>query len=74
VRGQRQAPATLYPPGKDLVSILQEVFWSPGTVWRGAENLTALGVDPRTFQPLASRYTDYAIQPAHTNLVAGILT
>ena len=33
---------------------------APGPVWTGAENL-----DPRTVQPVASRYTGYAI-PAHS--------
>jgi hypothetical protein len=30
----------------------------------GAENLTALGIDPRITQPIGVRYTNYAI-PAH---------
>jgi hypothetical protein len=35
--------------------------WAPEPVWIGAENLGPPGFDPRTFQPVASRYTDYAI-------------
>ena len=32
--------------------------WAPGLVWRGAENLEPPpGFDPRTVQPVASRYT-----------------
>ena len=27
-------------------------------VWNGAKNLAPLGFDPRTVQPVASRYTD----------------
>ena len=38
VRGQRYAPASLYP-GKDPVPIVQEAGWAPGPVWTGAENL-----------------------------------
>ena len=33
-----------------------------GLVW-SAENLAPLGFDPRTVQPVASRYTNYAIRP-----------
>jgi hypothetical protein len=29
----------LFTPGKDPVPIVQEVWWSPGPVWTGAENL-----------------------------------
>jgi hypothetical protein len=54
VRGQRHAPAA-FAPRKDPVPIVQE------PVWIGAENLASPGFDPRTFQPVASRYTDYAI-------------
>ena len=35
---QRHAPAAL-PAGKNLVPIVQEAAWYPGTVWTGAENL-----------------------------------
>ena len=57
VRGQRHAPAAFYP-GKDPVPIVQETGWAPGPVWTGAENLAPPGFDPRTVQPVASRYTD----------------
>jgi hypothetical protein len=39
VGSQRHAPAA-FTPGKDPVSIVQEVGWAPGPVWIGAENLT----------------------------------
>jgi hypothetical protein len=54
-------PRSLYPPEKDLVPTLQEAGWAPGQVWMGAENLASTGFDPRTVQPVASSYTDYAI-------------
>ena len=57
VRGQRHAPAALYP-GKEPVPIVQEAEWAPEQVWTCAENL-----DPRTVQPVASRYIDYATWP-----------
>jgi len=43
VRGQRHAPAVLYP-GKEQVPIVQEAGWAPGPVWRGAENFNPTGI------------------------------
>ena len=58
VGGQHHAPAAL-SPGKDPVSIVWEAGWATGPVWTGAENLAPPpGFDPRTVQPVASRYTD----------------
>jgi hypothetical protein len=48
-------------PLKDPVPIVQEAGWAPELVWIGAENLAPPGFDPRTFQPIASRYIDGAI-------------
>ena len=62
MRGQRHAPAASYP-GKDPVPIVQEAGWASGPVWTGAENLAPLGFNPRTVQPVGSRYTDYATRP-----------
>ena len=68
----------LLTPGKDAVPIVQEAGWAPGPVWTGAENLAPLGFDPRTVQPVAIRYTDYATwptiirspdRPAHSQLL-----
>ena len=60
VCGQHHAPAA-FTPGQVPVPIVQEAGWAPDPVWIGAENLALPGFDPRTFQPVASRYTDYAI-------------
>jgi hypothetical protein len=60
VCGQHHAPAA-FTPGKDPVPIVQKAGWAPVPVWIGAENLAPPGFDPRTFQLLTSRYTDYAI-------------
>jgi len=46
MRGQRHAPAALYP-GKDPVLIVQQAGWAPGPVWTGEENLAPPGFDPR---------------------------
>ena len=61
--GSASRPGRSLPPGKDLVPIVQEAGWAPGPVWTGAENLASPGFDHRTFQPVASRYTDYATRP-----------
>jgi len=53
----------LFIPGKDRVPIVQEAGWAPGPVWTGAENLPPPGFNPRTIQPVASRYTDWATRP-----------
>jgi hypothetical protein len=62
-RGFSVTPRPLFTPGKDPVAIVQEAGWAPGPVWTGAENLAPPGFDPRTVQPVASRYTDYATRP-----------
>jgi hypothetical protein len=43
VRGQRHAPAALYP-GKDPIPTVQEAVRAPGPVWTGAENLAPTGI------------------------------
>jgi hypothetical protein len=60
VCGQHQAPAA-FTPRKDPVPIVHEAGWATEPVWIGAENLPPPGFDPRTFQPVASHYTDYAM-------------
>jgi len=64
-------PQPPLPPGKDPVPIVQESGWAPEPVWISAENLAPPGFDPRTFQPVASRYTDNAI-PAPEPSVSGV--
>ena len=53
-------PRTLYP-GNDSVPIVQEDGWASEPVWISAENLAPNGIRSPTFQPVASRYSDYAI-------------
>ena len=52
-----------FTPGKDQVPIVQEAGWASGPGWTGAENLALPGFDPRTVQPVGSRYTDCATRP-----------
>jgi len=68
-------PPPLSTPGKDPVPIIREAGWAPGPVWTGAENLTPIRIfffDPRTVQPVASRYIVYATRPTdmvHINAI-----
>jgi len=68
VLGQRHAPAAS-TPGKDPIPIEQEAGLAPGPVWTGAENLAPTAFDPRTVQPLVSRYTNYATRPTKANVI-----
>ena len=43
MRGQRNAPAALYP-SKDTVPIVQAAGWAPGPFWTGEENLVTTGI------------------------------
>jgi hypothetical protein len=48
-------PRPLYP-----VPIVQEAGWVPGPAWTCSKNLAPPpGIDPRTVQPVANRYTDW---------------
>ena len=60
----------LFTPGKDPVPIVQEAGWAPGPVWTGVESLAPPGFDPRTVQPVASRYTDWATRPTNSAISA----
>jgi hypothetical protein len=51
-------PQPHFNPGKDPVPIVQEDGWAPGCQYGRAENLAPPGFDPRTIQPVVSRYTD----------------
>jgi hypothetical protein len=56
--GSASRAGPLFSTRKDPVAIVQEAGWAPGSVWTVAENLAPPGFDPRTVQPVASRYTD----------------
>ena len=62
-RGVSVRPQPLITPGKNPVPLVQEAGWAPGPVCTGAKILAPPGFDPRTVQPVASRYTDSITQP-----------
>ena len=65
VGGQRHAPAAL-PPGKTRYPLYRRLGGPQGRSGRVQNAMFPLGFDPRTFQSVASRYTDWAI-PSHKN-------
>jgi hypothetical protein len=60
---QHDTPATL-PPGKTWNPLYRRLGGPQGQCGQVWKVLPSLGLDPRTVQPIASRYTDYAV-PTH---------
>ena len=69
---QRYEPAAFSLRQRDPVPIVQEAGWALGLVWTVRKVSPPRGSDARTFQPVASRYTIYAIQATH-NIVPQII-
>jgi len=63
VGGQRHAPAAL-APGKTRYPLYRRLGGPQGRSGQVRKIWSPPGFDPRTVQPVASRYTDYVI-PAH---------
>jgi hypothetical protein len=55
VDGKHHSPAAL-APGKGPSTQFAGGWVDPGPVWTDAENSPPSGFDPRTVQPVASRY------------------
>jgi NADH:ubiquinone oxidoreductase subunit E len=56
-------PWPLFTPRKDLVPILQEAGGPQGQSGQVQKISPPLGFNPRSVQPVASCYTDYATWP-----------
>ena len=65
--GQRHAPAAL-PPGNTRYPLYRRLSGSHGRSGRVRKISPPSGFDPRTVQPVASRYTDCAIPAPHLHL------
>jgi hypothetical protein len=65
VGGQRYAPAAFTPRERPDTHFTGGWVGPRKLVWIGAEISASPGLDPRTFQAVGSRYTDWAI-PAPT--------
>ena len=59
---QHHAPAAL-PPGKNRYPLYRRMGGPQARSGRVRKISPPLGFDPRTVQPVASRYTDWAIPP-----------
>ena len=62
VGGQRHAPAAL-PPGETRYPLYRRLFGPQSRSGQVRKISPPTGFDPRTVQPLASRYTDWATRP-----------
>jgi len=60
VGGQRHVPAAL-PPGEAWYPLFRRLSRPQGRSGRVGKSSPPPGFDPRTVQPVASRYTDWAI-------------
>jgi hypothetical protein len=61
---KHQASAAL-PPS----SVAQQGGWASGPIWMGPENLAPTGSEPRTSQPIASRFTElYGFWAVHCDV------
>jgi hypothetical protein len=77
VSGQRHAPATLYPPERTPVPIVQEAGWAPEPVWtqRLEEKILSPlpGIEPLSHGRPARSETLYRLSyPAHLYAVTGV--
>jgi hypothetical protein len=69
VAGQRQAPAALLP-GKSRYQLYRRLGGPQGRSGRVWQIWPPPGFDPRTFQPVASRYSDRTI-PVNNGEIKG---
>jgi hypothetical protein len=51
------------------VPIAQKASWTPGSNWKGAENLAPTGIRSPDIYPVESRYTEYVIQAHSGNII-----
>ena len=65
VRGQRHAPAALYPPESPGTHCTGGWVGPRECLDRCGKSRPPLGFDPRTIQPVTSRYTDWATWPTN---------
>jgi hypothetical protein len=71
VGGQRHAPAA-FPPGKTRYPLFRRLGGPQGWSGRVRKISPPPGFDPLTAQPVASRYTDWAI-PARSIIIVAII-
>jgi hypothetical protein len=65
--GSASHPGSSLPPGKNRYPLYTGLGGPRGRSGQVRKILPTPGFDPRTVQPLASRYTDYATRPNNYN-------
>ena len=63
MRGQLHAPGRSSPPGKTRYPLCRKLGGAQGRSGQVRKISPPPGFNPRTVQPVASRYTDYATRP-----------
>ena len=66
MRGQRHTTAVLYPRETPGTHCTGNCVGPRARLDRCGKSRPPTGFDPQTFQPVASRYTDYATRPTKT--------
>ena len=69
MRGQRHAPAALYPRERPSAHLYRRLGGPQGRSGQVRKISPPPRFDPRTVQPVASRYTDYATRPMNQYMV-----
>ena len=67
VWGQHHAPGRSLPPGKSRYPLYRRLGGPQGRSEQVRNILPQPGFDPRTVQPVASRYTDWATRCTHSS-------
>ena len=66
--GVQRHASSVSPPRKRYGTHCTGGWVGPSVIfWTAAENVTLTGFDPRTVQPVASRYTDWATPPIYSH-------
>ena len=71
--GSVSRPGRSLPPGKTLYPLYRRLGRPQGQPGQVRKISPPPGFDPRTVQPVASRYTDYATRPTIWRVAANIL-
>ena len=65
-------PRPLFTPGKDPVTIIQDVGWAPGPVWTGAKNFAPTGIGSPD-HPARSQSLYRLRYPTEKNIYKGLV-
>jgi hypothetical protein len=71
--GQRHAPAAFYPLERPGTHCTGSRVGPRAGLGRCGKSRPSLGFDPRTLQPVASRYTEYATRSTYISAIFEIM-